>query len=207
MTALGWELKDLGFKPRLLSSLYALEVQQIISVQDESDVDGSGLAAELKDALSYYDLAEEVAADIVPLTCTRFLQQEVQLLLRAAKSFNEAETIMRARKVLHFAQFVDPETRISADLTSFSELDKSRVSDFYLASVGDSDLEAAGVSAERLRKLINLTEDYEPPENGMDGLLGNADLLSDAKGDNNAMKAKRPVSRASRSNIPDSDGM
>lgn len=204
---MGWELKDLGFKPRLMSSLYALEVQQLINVQDESDVDGSGLAAELKDALSYYELSEEVAAEIIPLTCTRFLQQEVQLLLRAAKSFNEGETVMRARNVLRFAQFVDPETRIAADLSSFSEVDKSRIADFYLASMEDSDLEAAGANVERLRKLITLTEDYEPPENGMDGLLGQADLLSEATGDNNVMKAKRPISRSRRSNIPDSEGM
>lgn len=91
---------------------------------------------------------------------------------------------------------------MDADGNVFSEKDKSRLLSFFLSEFspsdgdGSYDEKADNVSAiaAKLKEMINLTESYQAPLQGIEGLLGNVKSLSQLGKDSDSSKPgeKRP---------------
>ncbi len=91
---------------------------------------------------------------------------------------------------------------VDADGNVFSEKDKSRLLSFFLSEFSPSDgaesyeekAEDVAAVAAKLREMINLTESYQAPLQGIEGLLGNVKSLSQLgkDGDNKKPGEKRP---------------
>jgi hypothetical protein len=102
--------------------------------------------------------------------------------LRAAKKYDERESVRWTNKVSTYASFISG--TVLADGNLFSEDDKARLLSFFEGSLklssseggagqgGVSSSEQATEATERLRQLIVLSEDFVPPIEGIDGLLG-----------------------------------
>jgi hypothetical protein len=171
--ALDWRA-DVGFSDPLISYLFALEVQDLVENASED---------ELRDLQSAYDIPDERAAAIVEATCKRYISQLLNLALRAAKKYDELETVSWVKRILRYAPFVS--SAVDADGNLFGEADKARLIEFYQTeaeSGEDKELvelgERVGSAKEKLRDLINLTEDFVAPQQGIEGLLGNVKSLA-----------------------------
>lgn len=175
--------KDVGFSDKLITYMYALEVQDLVD---------QGREEELQDVMEAYDIPEDRAADIVEACCKRYISQLLNLGLRAAKKYDEKEALQWMREIAKYSQFVTG--TVDADGTLFDEEDKKRMISFYqteLESTQSSSEDAEKETSEnelalredenriaeecdRLRDMINLTESFVPPTLGIAGLLGNA---------------------------------
>ena len=158
--------KDTGFNDKLLSYLYALEVQFMVDADLES---------ELAEAQEAYDIPAESAAAVVEAISKKYISQLLNLALRAAKKYNEKESLSWMEGIVKYAKYVS--TSVDADGNRFSEEDKQRLISFYVSSLsdngdGDSSLsEQRAEVSDRLNTLIRLTDDFVAPINGIDGLL------------------------------------
>lgn len=154
--------KDTGFNDKLVTYLYALEVQSLVE---------SGRENELKDVQEVYDIPEDKAQEIIEASCKRYLSQILNLALRAAKKYDEKESARWMREVVKYSTFISDS--VDADGNIFSEADRARLISFYEAELGSevSNEDKSSIS-DRLKHLINLSPDYVPPESGIDGLVG-----------------------------------
>ena len=82
----------------MVTYLYALEVQSLIE---------SGQEALLGDVREAYDIPEQIASEIVELSCKRYISQLLNLALRAAKRYKEEEAVEWTRQIAKYAVFVD----------------------------------------------------------------------------------------------------
>ena len=167
MQSLGLNLqKDVGFNDKLVTYMYALEVQYLIE---------NGLEDQLRDIQEAYDIPDEQAVGIIESCSKRYINQLLNLALRAAKRYDEKEAVSLAREIVKYARFV--EGAVEADGNIYSEADKLRLIEFYHgdADAGDDREE----NAKKLTSLIFLTEAYVAPLSGIDGLLGKVQNLND----------------------------
>jgi hypothetical protein len=167
--------KDTGFNDKLITYLYALEVQSMIE-NDEVD--------ELKDLQDAYDIPEEKAEMIVDACSKRYINQLLNLALRAAKKYDEKDCMRWMKSIAKYAVFVSG--TVDADENMYSENDKARMINFYensedpdLVSQSPLGSESRLEMVERLKSIINLTEDYVAPLQGIEGLLGNVQNLNE----------------------------
>lgn len=167
--SMGLEIKkDAGFNDKLVTFLYALEVQYMVE---------NGLEEELQEAQEAYDIPEERAAEIIDACCQRYISQLLNLALRDAKKYNEAGAFEYTSQIMKYAQYISG--AVDADGNVFREEDKTRMLSFYearlLEDVPSADEEGIARVSEgiaKLRSLVNLTESYVAPIDGIDGLLG-----------------------------------
>ena len=80
-----------------MTYLYALEVQDLIERGEETL---------LQDVREAYDIPEEIAAQIVELSCKRYISQLLNLALRAAKRYKEEEAVEWTKQIAKYAEFV-----------------------------------------------------------------------------------------------------
>ena len=167
--------KDTGFNDKLLTYLYALEVQAMIE-NDELD--------ELKDIQEAYDIPDDKAEMIVEACSKRFVNQLLNLALRAAKKYDEKETMRYAKSIAKYAVFING--IVEADANIYSESDKARLINFFANSEDPemlerypTDSDARAEMTEKLTSIIHLTEEYVAPLQGIEGLLGNSQNLND----------------------------
>lgn len=181
--SLGLELqKDAGFNDKLVTYLYALEVQYLVE---------NGLEAELQEVQEAYNIPVERAEEIVEASCKRYISQLLNLALRAAKKYDEQDALKWLREIIKYAVFVTGP--IDADGNLFSEKDKIRLISFYqaeLAEYNESDIDMVA----KLKEIINLTDDFVPPVQGIEGLLGNVKSLAQIgrEGDQTKDGEKKP---------------
>lgn len=167
--------KDTGFNDKLITYLYALEVQSII----ENDT-----VEELKDVQDAYDIPEDRAELIVEACSKRYINQLLNLALRAAKKYDEKDCMRWVKSIAKYAVFVDG--TVDADANMYSESDKARLINFFENSEDSELAEQSPLGGEtrtdmvqRLKLIINLTEDYVAPLQGIEGLLGNVQNLNE----------------------------
>ncbi|RYH28794.1 hypothetical protein EON65_10845 [archaeon] len=187
MQSLGFGLREVGLSGKALALLFALEVQYLVD---------NDMADELPELEESYDIPEQRAGDIVEAVAIRYIDQLLNVALLAAQKYEEAECIAKVKEILKYADFVSRPVRANARI--FSEEDKKRLISFYLTeleSALDEGEEAVGdVAAKKdheiqlLKDLIDLSEDYVTPGNGMRGLLGT--MPEDTVG-NDATKGKK----------------
>ena len=183
--------KDTGFNERLITYLYALEVQYMIE---------NGQEAELNDIQQSYDIPEQRAQEIIEACCKKYLDQLINLGLRSARKFDDKNTIVWVKRILKYAMFVT--TPIDADANLFSGDDKKQLIAVFQTEVDlKQDQELLSIIeqydidlTEKLRELINLTEEYVAPLQGMEGLMGNGKSFKQMEDDkyneqNNGKKA------------------
>lgn len=156
VASLGYDMKTIGFNDKLITYLYALEVQYLIE---------NNLVYELKDTQESYGIPEDRAEEVIAAACKRYISQLLNLALRAAKKFDEKDCVSWVNEILKYSVFIGD--TVDADGNMFTDKDKDRLVEFYLSSE-DSNSDAA----EKLKNLINLSENYVPPVDGIDGLLG-----------------------------------
>lgn len=179
--------KDAGFNDHMLTYMFALEVQELVS---------QGLEDQFSDLQQAYDLPEQRAAEIIEATCKRYISQLLNLALRAAKKYDERDTILWTKRLLKYVVFVSG--TVQADGNLFSAADKKRLVAFYqaeLESAEDKEIVALaaqhGDLTQRLRDLIHLSADYVAPLQGIEGLLGNVKSLAQLEQDMNADTGKK----------------
>lgn len=163
MQSLGLDIqKDTGFNEKLVAYMYSLEVQYLV----END-----MAEDLKDIQEAYDIPEDRAADIVEAACSRYLNQVLNLALRAAKKYDERTAVLFGKQALRYTRFISG--KVDADGNMFREADKERLISFLHDETRGMDAsEDDRASVERLKEVINITEDYVAPLKGIDGLEG-----------------------------------
>ena len=156
--------EDIGLNPSVVSYLYSLEVQAAIEEGEEIEL------LELQEA---YSIPEETAAYIVDVTSRRYISQLLSIGLSHAKKYEEALANSITEKIVNFMDLI--EGSVDADGNLFNEDDKERLVVFFRdREHGDlSEKEKRRVSA-RLRSLINLTENFVAPLEGIAGLKGEA---------------------------------
>ena len=164
--------KDTGFNAELVTYLYAIEVQYLIE---------NGAESNLPDIQEVYDIPDDKAAQIIELSCKRYISQLLNFALRSAKRYEELDSIKWMDEISKYAIFVSD--KVDADGTLFNEEHKSRLIEFYEASLKDRAI-ASNVPydpelAEKLRDMINVTDNYIPPVGGIEGLLGNVNTMKE----------------------------
>jgi hypothetical protein len=183
---------DSGLTPNLLAYLYALEVQYLI---ENHQVDG------LMDIQQVYDIPGEAASSIVESLCSRYISQLLNLALRTARRYEEADCVKWVKEILKYAIYVTQP--VDADGNLFNEDDKKRLIDFYLSDLeavstlsksaattseeskdGDNyddtaDFSNKEVIAQRLQALISITDRYEAPQQGIAGLVSHVKTLDE----------------------------
>lgn len=155
--------KDTGFNPKLVTYLYALEVQQFVKDGEE---------ANLADVQEAYDIPQNQAEEIVEESCKRYVSQLLNLALRSAKKYDEKETVEWVSQIAKYAVFIS--SPVDADGNLFKFEDKKRMIAFYEASLRDAAAQGQEVDLEisdKLRSIVNLTEDFVAPVDGIEGLL------------------------------------
>lgn len=186
--SLGLDMKkDAGFNDHMLTYMFALEVQSLVQ-QGQED--------QFRDLQQAYDLPEQRAAEIIEATCKRYVSQLLNLALRAAKKYDERDTVLWTKKILKYVVFIS--VTVMADGNLFSEADKQRLVSFYQAELeSGEDAEIAALAeqhgdlSQRLRELIVLSEDFVAPLQGIEGLLGNVRSLAQLENDMNADTGKK----------------
>lgn len=156
--------KDTGFNDKLVTYLYALEVQYMIENELES---------ELQEAQEVYDIPEDRAAEIVEAACKKFISQILNFALRDARKYNEPGTIQWTGVVAKYMKYVTGS--VDADGMKFTEDDKSRLISMYEEYLRDPSVGSAEEASEigqRLRSLIRLDDSFVAPMQGIDGLMG-----------------------------------
>jgi len=170
--------KDTGFNERLVTYLYALEVQALVE---------QGAEGQLQDVQEAYDIPEERAAEIVEASCKRYISQLLNLALRAARKYDERQTVEWTRQIVKYVDFVTG--TVDADGNLFDEEDKKRMISFYEGALRDAakgqgqEAEADTEVCDKLRDLVRLTEDFVAPVDGIDGLLGKVSGMQALGGD------------------------
>lgn len=173
---------DTGLSEAALALLFSLEVRLLVDRH---------LMEELPDIQEAYELSESQAMETVEAVCRRYMDQSLNLALRAAKLYEEADCVKWTREVMRYSEYVAGPLPANGQL--FSEDDKRRLISFYLAELDAA--EEAGTTGEvetsrekagaKLRELISLSKDYIGPSQGMEGLLGQLpDLEERAKSGN-----------------------
>lgn len=163
--SLGFNMqKETGFNERLVTYLYALEVQYLVE---------NGMESDLKEVQEAYDIPEEKATEIIEVCCKRYVDQLLNLALRAAKKYDERETLSWVTEIMKYSPFISDS--VNADGNIYSEKDKERMISFYENDIKEGEKR----DGSRLRELVCLSEDYIPPLEGIDGLLGKVKGLSD----------------------------
>jgi len=155
--------KDTGFNPKLVTYLYALEVQQFVKDGEE---------ASLGDVQEAYDIPQNQAEEIVEESCKRYVSQLLNLALRAAKKYDEADTVQWVAQIAKYAVFIS--SPVDADGNLFTSDDKKRMINFYEASLKDAAAQGQDIDLEisdKLRSIVNLTEEFQAPVDGIEGLL------------------------------------
>jgi len=193
--SVGLNLKtDVGFSEKLVTYLFALEVQYLVE---------NGRETELQEVQEAYDLPEDRAQDIVEACCKRYISQLLNLALRAAKKYDERDAAKWLREIVKYAVFIPDDVVVDADGNMFSETDKNRLISFYQSEYGeqaaeseevDVQMEAVAEMSAKLRSMINLTESFQAPAQGIEGLLGNVKSLGQLGKDADASRPgeKRP---------------
>jgi hypothetical protein len=153
--------KDTGFNERLVAYLYSLEVQYLID---------NDMAEELQEIQQAYEIPEERAADIIEVSCVRYLSQILNFALRAAKKYNEVEAVKWGQQILKYAAYVSG--KVDADGNMFTDSDKDRLVSFMSDELRTSGSEEEKMAVLRLKELINITDAFVPPLKGIDGLEG-----------------------------------
>jgi len=171
--------KDTGFNDRLVTYLYALEVQYMVD---------NGMEDELSEVTDAYDIPEERAEDIIEVSCKRMVSQLLNLALRGAKRYDERDAMRWLKEILKYAVFIS--SPVDADGNLFSEEDKKRLIAFYQAEVDSGEdavllamIEENGDMTDKLREIINISEDFVAPIQGIEGLLGNVRRLDQLEAD------------------------
>jgi len=165
---------DMGFNDRLRSYLFTLEVQEL--------VDRGAPAEDLIDIQDAYSIPIERAEAIIESACKRYISQLLNLALRAAKKYDEPGAVLYVKRINQYVMFVDEDGSVDADGNIFRKTDKDRLVGFYenhCKDAGDVDESDLKEQCRRLGSLINLTEDFEPPIDGIDGLLADGRLKLD----------------------------
>ena len=158
--SLGYDMqKDAGFNDKLITYLYALEVQSLVE---------GGLESDLREVQEAYDIPEERAAQIIEASCRRYVSQLFNLALRSAKKYDEKASVGWVAEILKYAPFIS--TPVDADGNIFMESDKVRMIEFYVSNMAAGGADVPELVA-KLKFLCNLTESYVPPIEGIDGLL------------------------------------
>ena len=171
--SLGLDMKkDTGFNDKVISYLYTLEVQACIEAGEESELQ------ELQEA---YDIPQEIAAEIVQVTCKRYISQLLTIGLAAAKKYKEEESNSITLQIVKFMYFFDE--AVDADGNLFNEEDKERLITFFRDRDGSNlSAEEKKEVASRLISLIHLNPDFIPPLEGLAGLKGEAKTDRSATG-------------------------
>ena len=163
IASLGLNLqKDAGFNPKMISYLYTLEVQASIE---------EGLETDLQEIQEAYEIPQDRAEAIVEATCKRYISQLLNLALASAKKYKEDDSNKYTLQIAKYMFFFDGS--VDADGNLFSEDDKDRLITFFRDREGStlSNDDKKEISS-RLKSLINLTEDFVAPVEGLAGLLG-----------------------------------
>jgi hypothetical protein len=163
IASLGLNLqKDAGFNPKMISYLYTLEVQASIE---------EGLETDLQEIQEAYEIPQDRAEAIVEATCKRYISQLLNLALASAKKYKEEDSNKYTLQITKYMFFFDGS--VDADGNLFSEDDKDRLITFFRDREGSnlSNDDKKEISS-RLKSLINLTEDFVAPVEGLAGLLG-----------------------------------
>ena len=166
--------KDTGFNDKLVTYFYALEVQYMIENELES---------ELQEAQEVYDIPSERAAEIVEACCKKFISQVLNLALRESRKYNEQGTIQWTNIVVKYMKYVTGS--VAADGMKFTDDDKSRLATFYEEYLRDPSVGKADEASEigqRLKSLIFLDDNFIPPLQGIDGLIGETSGLKGIEG-------------------------
>lgn len=167
--------KDLEFNARLISYLFALEVQDMIQ---------NGRENELQDLQEAYSIPQERAAVIIEVAAKRYLNQLLNLAFRGAKRYDEKDTVVWLREIVKYTQFISEGGRVDCDGNLFSEKDKERLISYYenmmmTPDISSEDESKVRETCEELRRIIQLTESYVAPLSGIQGLLGGMVNLND----------------------------
>lgn len=165
--------EDAGFTPELLTFMYALEVQGLLESGE-----GEEVLAEIKElSADVYDIPEERAEEIIQSSTARFLDQVLNLALSEAKNYKEQAAMAHIKQMIKNAAFVAG--AITCDGNMFAEEDKERLISFYLTELDsgeDQELveltQRYGNMEKKFREMIQLSSEYEGPEYGLDGLMG-----------------------------------
>lgn len=155
--------KDTGFNDKLVAYLYALEVQYIVD---------NDLESELAEAQETYDIPPDRAEAVIEACCKKYVSQVLNLAFRDAKKYNEKSAVAWTSQIVKYMRFISG--AVDADGNKFSAEDKARLVEFYESYMQDegADAEQIAETCGRLKSVINLTESYIPPLQGIDGLVG-----------------------------------
>lgn len=193
VTSLGFTIQEIGFSPVFVSLLFAMEVQDAIETQRED---------ELRDLQELYDFEASTAVLIIEASVKRYLSQVIALALSAAKRFNEPVAVDLATTILRYLPMISDTVKIAADGNLFRPADVERLVSFYLADVDNQITEIQQTlqdsnsttdeterlrleeqlatlsqldrraTADRFQRVIFLTKDFVPPQQGIAGLMG-----------------------------------
>lgn len=164
MQSLGLDMrKDTGFNDKLISYLYALEVQFIVD---------NDLETELAEAQETYDIPPDRAEAVIEACCKKYVSQVLNLAFRDVKKYNEKSAVAWTSQIVKYMRFISG--AVDADGNKFTAEEKTRLIEFFKSYMQDAgaDDEQMAETCGRLKSLINLTESYIPPMQGIDGLLG-----------------------------------
>lgn len=180
--SLGLDLAALQFNDKLISYLYAMEVQELVE---------AGLVQSLAEVMEAYDIAEDKAQEIIEAACKRVISGLLNLALRGAKKYDEKDAIKWIGEVVKYAAVVSG--TVDADGNLFTEKDKERLLAFYQADMG-SRVGGLGEEeedmVEKLREMIHLTQEFVAPEQGFGGLMGKGQSLMALEEEMNAGDGK-----------------
>lgn len=142
------------------------------------------MSDEVKDLQEVYEIPETFAVEIVEAVCARYIDQLLNLALRAARKYDEVTCVRWTKEVMKYAAYVSH--AVNADGNIFTDDDKRRLISFYVSEAdGDGELEEAARDeiTTRLHDLIHLTKSYVAPLQGIEGLVGNVKALEDLEQD------------------------
>lgn len=131
--------KDTGFNEKLITYLYALEVQYLIENE---------LVNELNDVQQAYEIPEERATEIIEASCRRYVDQLINLGLRSSRKYDDRNTIQWIKKIIKYAIFIS--APVEADGNLFNEEDKKQLISVYQTEV----------EAQQDTELMNMIAEY-----------------------------------------------
>ena len=154
--------KDIGLNPNVISFMYTLEVQAAIE---------DGYESEIQDLQESYGIPEETAAYIVDVASKRYISQLLSIGLSYAKKYEEAQSNSITENIVKFMYFFDGP--LDADGNLFDEDDKERLIAFYRDNADSQrNDDQKREDCIRLKELINLSDDFIAPIEGIAGLKG-----------------------------------
>jgi hypothetical protein len=145
------------------------------------------LINQLVEAQEAYSIPPDRAQEIVEACCKKYISQVLNLALRDARKYNEKGVIQWTALISKYMQFVSGS--VDADGNKFTEGDKERLILFYEGYLKEEDRsDEIEETSSRLKSLINLTDKYVPPLQGIDGLIGKVSGMQSLSGDNDNRK-------------------